>query len=76
MFVELELMLPPFDDLVWRAEVGLLVEDLPLPFSGVLGTAGFFDRWVVSFNYSQSYFVVEEPETFRKRLPADPTQQR
>lgn len=65
------LTLPPFHDMEWETEVLFLREDLNLAFAGLLGTIGFLDRWVVSFNYYDSYFVVEERDGFRDRIPKD-----
>jgi hypothetical protein len=58
-------------DLTWETEVGFLVEDWGMPFAGVLGVEGFLNRWVVTFNACENYFVVEEPESFNSRLPPD-----
>ena len=66
------LMLPPFGDVSWETEVFFLREELDLPFAGCLGTLGFLDRWVVSFNAYDNYFVVEERDSFVNRFPADP----
>ncbi len=63
--------MPPFEGLSWETEVGFFVDDWQMPFAGVLGHQGFLDRWAVSFNYSQNYFVVEEPGVFHGRLPPD-----
>ena len=68
---QLQLTLPPFEGLSWETEVGFFVDDWQMPFAGVLGHQGFLDRWAVSFNYSQNYFVVEEPGVFHGRLPPD-----
>lgn len=65
------LTLPPFEELSWETDVGFFVSDWRMPFAGVLGHQGFLDRWAVSFNYSQNYFVVEEPDVFHGRLPPD-----
>lgn len=69
------LTLPPFDDVSWETEVLFLREDLDLAFAGCLGTLGFLDRWVVSFNYYDSYFVVEERDSFQERMPKDMSQE-
>lgn len=46
------LTLPPFVDISWETQVHFLLDDIEdLPFQGLLGTRGFLDRWVVSFNY-------------------------
>jgi hypothetical protein len=65
------LTLPPFSELSWETDVGFFVDDWRMPFGGVLGHQGFLDRWAVSFNYSQNYFVVEEPGAFHGRFPPD-----
>jgi Aspartyl protease len=64
--------LPPFEGLSWEAEAAFLVADLDLSFAGILGQEGFLDRWVVSFNYYDGYFVVEERDSFVGRLGVDP----
>ncbi len=69
------LTLPPFEDMSWETEVLFLREDLNLAFAGCLGTVGFLDRWVVSFNYYDSYFVVEERDSFQARMPIDTWQE-
>lgn len=66
------LAMDEFPQISWSARVGFLREDLDLPFSGVLGTEGFFEKWVVSFNLPENYFVVEEPKAFGDRFPKDP----
>jgi hypothetical protein len=65
------LTLPPFHDVSWETEVLFLRAELDLPFAGVLGHEGFLDRWVVSFNYPDNYFVVEEHDSFVQRIPTD-----
>jgi hypothetical protein len=65
------LELPPFDGVTWEIEACFLYADLDLSFAGVLGQDGFLDRWVVSFNYYDRYFVVEERDSFAERLPVD-----
>ena len=65
------LQLAPFDDLWWETEVHFFEHDWGMPFAGLLGHVGFLDRWVVTFNFYDSYFVVEEPDSFKSRLPAD-----
>lgn len=65
------LTLPPFDDLAWETEVDFFRTDWGMPFAGLLGTEGFLDRWVVTFNRYENYFVVEEPDGFAERLPPD-----
>jgi len=67
------LTLPPFGDLTWEADVDFFVDDWGMPFAGILGEQGFLDRWVVSFNRPDGYFLVEEPQSFARRFPVDPT---
>lgn len=63
------LELPPFEGITWETEACFLYADLELSFAGVLGQEGFLDRWVVSFNYYDRYFVIEERDSFVERLP-------
>ena len=63
------LVLRPFDDLGWDAEVDF-VYDEGLPF-GLLGYEGFFTRWAVSFNGVDGYFIVELADEFHDRQPDD-----
>lgn len=65
------LTLPPFDDIAWETEALFLRDHVDLPFEGLLGTIGFLDRWVVTFNYYDGQFIVEERDSFRARLPID-----
>jgi hypothetical protein len=62
-------VLQPFDDLGWEAEVDFVLDE-GLPF-GLLGYEGFLNRWAVSFNAANGYFVVEPAESFAERIPAD-----
>jgi hypothetical protein len=65
-----KLTIKPFNDLTWETDVAFLIEEWDMPFA-VLGTQGFLDRWVVTFNAGANYFVVEEPSSFADRLPPD-----
>lgn len=65
------MMLPPFHEISWESEVLFLKDEVDIPFMGVLGQHGFLDRWVVSFNYYESYLVVEEQAVFEGRLPPE-----
>lgn len=66
------LTLPPFEDLWWETEVLFFRQDVEgMPFQGLLGTVGFLDHWVVSFDYYDGRFVVEERDSFVDRLPVD-----
>lgn len=63
------LLLPPFDDLAWDAEVDFVFEE-GLPFA-LLGYEGFLNRWAVSFNGYHGYLIVEPAEEFDERQPPD-----
>ncbi len=67
--VRLNLVLQPFDDLGWDAEVDFVLDE-GLPF-GLLGYEGFLNRWAVSFNAYLGYLVVEPVEDFDARIPMD-----
>jgi hypothetical protein len=58
----------------WETEVFFFLDDWGMPFAGLLGQEGFLDRWVVTFNRYDNYLIVEEPESFKSRLPPDPTE--
>jgi hypothetical protein len=62
------LALSPFTERAWETEVGFFVEDWQMPFAALLGQEGFFDRWVVTFNRYDNYFIVEERDTFVGRF--------
>lgn len=64
-----EFVLPPFHD-AWTTEIDFAIEE-GLPF-GLLGYEGFLNRWAVSFNAYNGYFVVEPVEEFAARIPPDP----
>jgi hypothetical protein len=47
-------------DETWTARVGFVMSDrLRMPFSGLLGSAGFFDRYVVTFAEYHGWVGVE-----------------
>lgn len=64
---DVDLMLRPFTDSQWTAEV-LFVLDDGLPVS-LLGCEGFLNRWAVSFNSYLGYFIVESVDDFHDRQP-------
>lgn len=67
--VRVNLLLRPFEDLGWDAEVDFVLDE-GLPF-GLLGYEGFLNRWAVSFNAYLGYLVVEPAEDFDARIPLD-----
>lgn len=68
---DVTLHLPPFDEaeLAWGAEVDIVMDD-GLDFA-ILGYEGFLNRWGVSFNGYNAYFVVEPLEDFNARQPSE-----
>lgn len=66
---EVELIIPAFgESLRWTAEVSFFLQDWNMTF-GLLGQSGFFDHWVVSFDYP-STFVIEERQSYQSRSPS------
>jgi hypothetical protein len=63
------LLLQPFDDMGWEAEVDFLLDDV-LSF-GILGYEGFLNRWAVSINGYLGYVIVEPAEDFDQRQPPE-----
>jgi hypothetical protein len=63
------LSVPADADLCWEVDIAFAVsEELQMPFQGVLGSRGFLDRVVVSFNEYHNYFVIEKPDDFHDRV--------
>lgn len=47
-------------DMSWTTDIAFALDKtLQMPFQGILGTAGFLDRFAVTFNKYYDYFVVE-----------------
>lgn len=56
---DVDLSLVGYDE-EWTASVEFVTDPLlQMPFQGVLGSRGFFDRFVVTFNQYYGYFDVE-----------------
>jgi hypothetical protein len=64
-----DLVLPPFDDLGWEADVDFVLDE-GLPFA-LLGYEGFLNRWAVSFNGYLGYFLIEPVDEFDARQPPE-----
>jgi len=62
------LALPDDSTIHWETEVGFVLEEWDMDY-GLLGHAGFLDRFVVSFNYANNYFAIETPESWENRTP-------
>ncbi len=53
----------------WQARVAFVKDPkLQMPFQGVLGTEGFLDKFVVTFNKYYDYFLVERPAEWQRRV--------
>ncbi|MBW3640203.1 MAG: hypothetical protein KY451_10190, partial [Actinobacteria bacterium] len=53
----------------WPARVAFVKDPaLQMPFQGVLGTEGFLDKFVVTFNKYYDYFLVERPSDWHARI--------
>lgn len=52
-----------------EAEVDFVLDE-GLPF-GLLGYEGFLNKWAVSFNAANGYFVADPTESFAGRIPPD-----
>lgn len=53
----------------WQARVAFVKDPaLQMPFQGVLGTEGFLDKFVVTFNKYYDYFLVERPAEWQDRI--------
>ena len=65
------LSLPGVQSLVWDTDVDFFESDWGMPFGCLLGHEGFLDRFVLSFNAYDGYFIVEERDSFHDRLPDD-----
>lgn len=51
------------DDLAWAARVAFVMSPkLQMPFQGVLGSDGFFQKYAVTFNEYYGYFAIESPD--------------
>ena len=62
-FEHVELSLPGMGDgFAWTTDVAFIKQpDFQMPFQGLLGTVGFLDRHIVTFNYYEGYFEVRRP---------------
>jgi hypothetical protein len=63
------------DRLAWETDVWFFTEewDMQLHVGGIFGTAGFLDKWAVTFVRPYEYFVIEEMSSFDLRVPPEST---
>ncbi len=58
-FEYVEVALPQASVNAWTADIAFIKQqDFQMPFQGILGQRGFLDKFVVCFNYYESYFDV------------------
>jgi hypothetical protein len=68
-FEVVELELPADPGFTWPARVAFVKDpDFQMPFQGVLGTEGFLDKFVVTFNKYYDYFLIERPDDWQERV--------
>lgn len=65
--VQAELVAHP--ETSWSVRAAFVTDPaLQMPFQGVLGTEGFLDKFVVTFNKYYDYFMVERPDDWEQRV--------
>lgn len=53
----------------WSARVAFVTDpSFAMPYQGVLGSEGFLDRFVVTFDQYDGYFLIERPDDWQERL--------
>ena len=63
-----ELSLPRYPAFSWTAHVAFTTDpQFQMAFQGILGVEGFLDKFVVTFNAYENFFVVERPDEWRSR---------
>jgi hypothetical protein len=68
-FEDVQVTLVADPDASWQARVAFVKDGgLQMPFQGVLGTEGFLDKFVVTFNKYYDYFLVERPADWQERV--------
>jgi hypothetical protein len=69
-FEVVDLSLIADESVSWAARAAFVKSpDLQMPFQGLLGTDGFLDRFVVTFNKYYDYFLIEQPDNWEARAP-------
>jgi hypothetical protein len=67
-FEYVDLTLPHYPDLTWTARVAFVTDrSFQMPFQGILGSEGFLDKFVVTFNVYENFFLVENPDDWAER---------
>jgi hypothetical protein len=67
-FEYVDLNLPHYPGLSWTARVAFITDrTFQMPFQGILGLEGFLDKFVVTFNAYENYFLVEHPDEWNSR---------
>ncbi|MGO9292380.1 MAG: hypothetical protein ACLP52_00605 [Streptosporangiaceae bacterium] len=67
-FEYVDLCLPHYPELSWTARVAFITDrTFQMPFQGILGREGFQDKFVVTFNAYENYFLIERPDDWNAR---------
>jgi hypothetical protein len=67
-FEYVDLSLPHYPHFSWAARVAFITDRaFQMPFQGILGAEGFLDKFVVTFNYYETFFLVEHPDEWNAR---------
>jgi hypothetical protein len=67
-FEYVELSLPRYPGHSWEARVAFVTDrSFQMPFQGILGAEGFLNKFVVTFNAYENYFLVEHPDEWNLR---------
>jgi hypothetical protein len=68
-FEHVQVTLVADPDASWQARIAFVKDPaLQMPFQGALGTEGFLDKFVVTFNKYYDYFLVERPAEWQERV--------
>lgn len=66
-FEDVGLALHTYPEVSWQARVAFVTDPgFQMPFQGVLGMAGFQDRFAVLFNAYYNYFVVQSADEWHE----------
>ena len=67
-FEYVELSLPHYPSLSWTARVAFITDPaFQMVFQGILGAEGFLNKFVVTFNAYDNFFIIDEPDDWAAR---------
>ena len=62
-FEYVDLSLPRYPGLSWTARAAFITDrTFQMPFQGILGAEGFLNKFIVTFNAYENYFLVDHPD--------------